>query len=372
MKKTIGIVTWVGGGNYGTSLQSYALNRKLDMLGYKAYQIVHIDTNSQLCVKRNLKILFISLGFWSLKQRVSLNRQSPLRRKLSRFEKESYRFKRIYSKHSLKKVVKDIDVFCCGSDQIWNTAYRFDDFMFLDFAKGKKRISYASSIGTEKFPEQHKNQVASLLDRFSHIAVRELSAVKILKDLLPAKDIVHVSDPTFLLERRDWSDMARVAEFEMPLPKMYMLCYFVGERVEYVQQLRDVIRKVGIKEVVNVTFQGKGFPLDGVSTYFDAGPREFVYLLEHAEFVCTDSFHATALSINFGKNFVVFRRFDDTDTESQNSRIYDILSHYSLMHRLYDTKSAEWSSCIDYSNVNEVLKEDRRLSVQYLLTAIEE
>ena len=34
MKKIV-LVTWVGNGNYGTSLQSFALHRKLEMLGYK-------------------------------------------------------------------------------------------------------------------------------------------------------------------------------------------------------------------------------------------------------------------------------------------------------------------------------------------------
>ena len=372
MKKTIGIVTWVGGGTYGTSLQSYALNRKLALSGYRTCQIVRIDIRHQPCLIRNLKTLLLSCGMWPWMQRISLCRQSPLRKKLFKFEKESYRFRRIYSKHSLEKAVREMDVFCSGSDQIWNTAYRFDEFMFLDFAQDKKRISYASSIGTNNFPEQHKNKVASLLDKFSHIGVRETSATKVLRDLLPAKDIVQVSDPTFLLDRSDWQDMARTAEIEIPLPQTYMLCYFVGEREEYIRQLRDVIMKTGIKDIIAVTFQEKEIPLKEVATYHNAGPREFVYLIEHAEWVCTDSFHATALSINFGKNFVDFRRFDDTATDSQNSRIYDLLSHYGLMQRLYDAQSTEWSSRINYSDVNKVLEEDRKFSTQYLLKAIEE
>ena len=370
--KKIGVVTWLGGGNYGTSLQSYALNHKLTMMGYKAYQIVRIDITHQAWLKRNLKTFLISLGLWTVKQHIFLNRLPLFRKKLFMFEKEAYRFKKIYSRRSLNKVIRCIDVFCCGSDQIWNTAYRFDGFMFLDFAKNKKRISYASSIGVKNIPEPHKEKVAALLSRFSHISVREISGVKALKELLPTKDIVSVLDPTFLLNKEEWSDMAHKAKLEFKLPQKYMFCYFVGDRPEYIQQLQDVISKTGNKNVIAVTFQNKKIALKNVFTYYDAGPREFVYLLEHADFVCTDSFHATAMSINFGKNFVEFLRFNDDDSNSQNSRIYDLLSHYGLRQRLYDIENTEWLSDIDYSKVNDKLAKDRFLSEEYLLKAIEE
>ena len=35
--KNIVLVTWIGGGNYGTSLQSFALHRKLELLGYNVF-----------------------------------------------------------------------------------------------------------------------------------------------------------------------------------------------------------------------------------------------------------------------------------------------------------------------------------------------
>ena len=369
--KKIGVVTWVGGGNYGTSLQSYALNRKLRILGYKSYQIVRIDTEHQTWLKNKLKILLISLGLWRLKQHILNCRQSLLKRKLFKFEEESYCFKLIYSKRTLNKAVNNIDVFCCGSDQIWNTSYCFDEFMFLDFAKNKKRISYASSIGIDKLPEQHKQRVAELLSRFSYISVREVQAIKILKEILPSKNIINVLDPTFLLNREEWSNMAHTAKLEFNLPDEYLLCYFVGDRSIYIQQLKDVILKIGIKNVIVVTFQEKNIDLKDAILYRDAGPREFVYLIEHAKFVCTDSFHATTMSIIFCKNFVEFLRFDDTDLSSQNSRIYNILTHYGLMRRLYNKESVAWLSDIDYSDVKRILNADKIFSEQYLVKAIE-
>ena len=37
--KVIGLVTWIGSGNYGTTLQSFALHEKLRLLGYDVFII---------------------------------------------------------------------------------------------------------------------------------------------------------------------------------------------------------------------------------------------------------------------------------------------------------------------------------------------
>ena len=37
--KVVGLVTWIGSGNYGTTLQSFALHEKLRLLGYDVFII---------------------------------------------------------------------------------------------------------------------------------------------------------------------------------------------------------------------------------------------------------------------------------------------------------------------------------------------
>lgn len=97
---------------------------------------------------------------------------------------------------------------------------------------------------------------------------------------------------------------------------------------------------------------------------------EFVKLIKESTFVCTDSFHATAISINLNKDFVEFMRFKDSDKVSQNSRIYDVLNHYQLMNRIYSDKTTEWSDSIDFKYSNMLLEEDRKYSLDYLVNAI--
>lgn len=60
MKKNIVLVTWIGNGNYGTSLQSFALHRKLEMLGYKVSFLQNFPNNFGL--KYKVKNILRKLG----------------------------------------------------------------------------------------------------------------------------------------------------------------------------------------------------------------------------------------------------------------------------------------------------------------------
>jgi hypothetical protein len=117
--------------------------------------------------------------------------------------------------------------------------------------------------------------------------------------------------------------------------------------------------------------ENRDFTYEGAFVYKDASPVEFIYLIQHASLVCTDSFHATALSINHSVPFVEFMRFKDDDSKSQNSRIYDLLEHYGLMDRIYDDNNLSWINNISYDRVQEILSDDRKFSIDYLINAIE-
>ena len=248
----------------------------------------------------------------------------------------------------------------------------FNPRMFLDFANDKKRVAYASSIGTNDVKEDYRESVKELLLKFNHIGVREKTAVTELSKLTGRNDIVQVLDPTFLLSPTDWNEMSKDAVFETEMPKNYILCYFIGNNTHYINQLRKVRNAFGNKNIVIIPAdENRDFTYEGAFVYKDASPVEFIYLIQHASLVCTDSFHATALSINHSVPFVEFMRFKDDDSKSQNSRIYDLLEHYGLMDRIYDDNNLSWTNNISYDRVQEILSDDRKFSIDYLINAIE-
>lgn len=372
--KNIVLVTWIGNGNYGTSLQSFALHRKLEMLGYKVRFLHNFPNNFGF--KYKIKNILSSLGIVTkkIKGAIRPQKQTLKQQKLADFISKNYNFyKPILSQKDLCELKASTDAFVTGSDQIWNTAFLFAPFYFLDFAGDSKRIAYASSIGLNDFPEQHKPIVKELLSKFSHIGLREQTAVGIVSKLLGRTDVVQVLDPTFLLNEAEWTEISDKATIEIKLPKKFIFCYLIGKNSCYKEQLGEVVAATGIKDVIIVpAAENADFLIEGATLYKDAGPLEFVKLIKESSFVCTDSFHATAISINLNKNFVEFMRFKDSDKVSQNSRIYDVLNHYQLMNRIYSERAKEWSYNIDFTSSNEQLEEDRKTSLDYLVKAIED
>lgn len=372
-KKNIAIVTWLGNGNYGTSLQSFALHKKLQVLGYNVCFLKYVQSsfNYKNFIKFVLSKIRIDSDNW--KSLIFRPLVSAKQAKLSRFISENYNIhKPINTKRELQKLLTETDVFVTGSDQIWNTKYHFDPFFFLEFAGNSKRIAYASSIGLQDFPEEHKAKLKTLLASFSHIGLRETTAVNAVSNLLKRDDVIQVLDPTFLLDSQEWTYVSASAMIECEVPPKFIFCYLIGNNEEYKDQLKKVMKYTGIKDVVIIpAAENMDFCVEGALVYHDAGPLEFIKLIKESLFVCTDSFHATALSLNFNKNFVEFMRFKDADNASQNSRIYDVLSHYDLMDRIYSDKTTEWSRNIDFTYSNKQLEEDRKKSLDYLVNAIE-
>lgn len=368
MSKNISIVTWLGYGNYGTSLQSYSLHRKLKDLGYNVNILSEYSYTGKSSISERISNLLRQIKFNTRLYYL----QSTKLQKLHKFQKEKYNRKFILTGTQFEDMLTHTDVFITGSDQIWNTEHNYLPFMFLDFARDVKRVAYASSIGTNNIPEKYRDKVKNHLAKFSKIGVREKTAVKIISELLDRNDITQVADPTFLLTPKDWEDVSQEAFFEKEMPSKYILCYFIGNRPEYAEYLKKIKHTYGVDNVLLIpSKETPNIHLNDVTIYNDAGPCEFVRLIKDASVVCTDSFHATALSMNFSKNFVVFKRFADSDTSSQNSRIYDLLNEFGLSTRIYAPDVKDWKNIIQYTEIQKAINEKRTSSLNFLINAIE-
>lgn len=368
--KEVVLLTWKGGGNYGSCLQSYALHKKLESIGYRV-QFISAGFNG-FGIKDKVKYIISCIGLLKVYRFFQWLKADLKSKKRIRFQKQTINEIELYSNSQLNKIVLQTDCFVTGSDQIWNTYHNYKPFNFLSFAGDTKRIAYASSIGTNRIKKECEEEVKNLLLKFSHIGVRENEAVRVLSELTGRTDIRQVIDPTFLLTPSEWNSILEKPVFEIEIPNNYILCYLIGNNQYYSKNLEDVKDKLGTKNIIIIpSAESPCFDLKGACVYNDAGPVEFLSLLSHAQYVCTDSFHATALSINFSVPFVEFMRFNDDDPNSQNSRIYDVLNHYGLMNYIYKSNSKEWQKPIDYARVQEILQMDRKDSEGFLIQSIE-
>lgn len=372
-QRRICLVTWIGGGNFGTALQSFSLHYYLQKVGYDVSFLGILPENKQVTFSSYLKIALEKIGLYRVKSFFGNRNVSLKRKKFNQFVSKYYSITNLRTNYQLNCYINHVDVFISGSDQIWNTFFRYDPKMFLNFVTGKRKVAYASSIGANGFKLECQNEVKQMLLDFFRIGVREREAINTISELTGRQDIVQVLDPTFLLSSKQWSVVISNSKIEFELPKLFIFCYLIGNNNSYKEHLLEVQRKTGIQSIIIVpSEENPMFNIDGAIVYSNAGPLEFVYLISRSSFVCTDSFHATALSINFQKNFVEFIRFKDGDIKSQNSRIYDVLTHYGLMNRIYSNQYKEWSLPIQYEDTISILEADRKKSEEFLLDAIEE
>lgn len=373
MKKRIQIVTWLGNGNFGTSLQSYALYHFLSVKGYDC-SILSSFNYKHFSLKGYFKMILSALGIMKIRERRKIKKATDSRKlmKLSEFFEHNIRQESVSNPWQYRNLLRNTDVFCVGSDQVWNAYFNFSPFNFLDFAGNVKRISYASSMGTKDFPEEYKETIKNLLLKFAHISLRETTGREAVSRLTGRNDIKTVLDPTFLLTAKDWNSVSEQSRMEISVPKNYMLVYLIGNNDNYPEQVRELQTKTGIENVIVIpAVENPNFEIKGSIVYRDAAVPEFVKLLKEAAWVCTDSFHATALSINIGKNFTEFLRFKDSDQGSQNSRIYDVLDTFMLQNRLYNEMQDLWSKPIDYKESHAILDHLRMDSTDWLINAIE-
>lgn len=94
------------------------------------------------------------------------------------------------------------------------------------------------------------------------------------------------------------------------------------------------------------------------------GPTEFLGLFKNARYVVTNSFHGTAFSINFNKDF-----FMELLPEEQkvNSRLTNILNVFNLRSRqIVDGENAYIDQPVNYEEVNKILKQEREKSLNCL------
>ena len=245
-----------------------------------------------------------------------------------------------------------------GSDQVWHNwshTSTESEYYYLEFIPREKRVCYAPSFGISQIPEADYEYHKKGLEGFNKLSCREQEGVNLIKQIIN-KDAQFVLDPTLLLNASQWRELEKKPDID--LPEKYLLTYFLGNITpEYEQAIRQTARNLPIVKLYNRLHPDLPGYIPEVN--------EFLYLFNHADFICTDSFHGTVFSINFGKNFIVFRR-SQTGAEDTFGRIESILASTNLTNHIYTPESNARPAEINYQEVNEKLNILRESSLKYL------
>lgn len=361
MHKKIAISTWYSNGNYGGTLQAYALQKTLERLGYKSEFINLIsDKNSiRYKIKRNMK----NLAIFVYKPKFYISRL-----KIFRFVNENLNISKPYYKYTDLEIEAEnkYSAAICGSDQIWaNVGGNIDELSYLTFISPKKRIAYAPSTGYNRIQNELKPKFKEYIDNIEFLSVREKQGAEFIEKITGNKAAV-VLDPSLLLEKKDWENYINTRKNYIKNEK-YIFCYFLGKNEEYMNYAKWLSRETGYKIIA---MQAKHMSLKGAKK-ITGDPFDFLNYIRDAQYVLTDSFHGVCFSINLEKQFGVFKRFKDDDPINQNARIFNLLEKVELENRVISINEKEKiKEKTDYAKVKMLLNKERKESLEYLTNAL--
>lgn len=378
--KKVGIVTsYYENYNFGGLLQAYALAKVIkDKFGICAEQIQYASYGEPNCQKEKYTLydLVYKAGILFF-ARINKKKIDTRKRATEKFMEEIPHSKEVYDYQSIQNCTRQYQTLICGGDQIWNVNNGIENLRIytLQFAdENIKKIAYAPSMAILEMNEEGKKCMEKGIAGLKAVSVREKESIEILKTITE-KRIEVVADPALLLTKKEWMKELRKPQIE----KKYVLCYMIGDNVRQRKVAEKVEKTLGLPmvtfpHVVSNAVRKCDLSYGDIRDY-TSGPREFVGLIQNAEIVITDSFHACVFSMIFETPFIVFERKKAGETGNMNSRIYDFLEEYHLEKQLVTEESAMLMKKIpeiDFTYAYKHWEKRREESLKYLENALKE
>lgn len=338
--------------NYGNAITNYALYKTVEKYG----SVIGVDAVSK-----------------------------RLQNKTEAFaDKYCRRSSKIFPGEAWEMVAEYCDTFLVGSDQVWNAQYasgsNWGTFFQLGFVgKDKRKISYASSFG-QRGLEPSGETMKKLYQEFTRISVREEFGINSCREKYQVS-AEQVLDPVFLLDREEygslvdrWIEEREAFGKSQPESESFIVAYLLDptvEKREFCEQLKE--KTGGTFKIIYLTDAHMALRdtsrhilrFENVKTEVEV--EEWLYYLQNAEYVITDSFHGTCFSVIFHKPFLTF-----VNRQTDRFKIFEDLSDIS--ERILQT--VDLRECdrifrqIDYGKVDKVLLEERERSLRWLAEAL--
>lgn len=332
----IGLVTIYKCYNFGSFYQAYGLQQYLEKLGHEV-EFLDLDTD--------------------------YNKHFRLRKQLNRDISRDYFSLRVINGYirdwKLYNIAKEetdqYDLIIIGSDELWNIHNR--SFTPLPEYYGinlpcDNVITYASCVGRARIDSFEKNP--NLLDgikRIKEVSVRDDSTESFVSALRPDRKATRVVDPSFL---GDWSLIEKPCKM-----KDFILVYtYDGEwgfSEENIQRTKEFAKKMELP-LVSV-----GFRNTWCDKWVAGSPRKFLGYLKNASYVVTDTFHGTAMSIQYQKEFISLGQGKD--------KVESLLKEFGLYSRLYTENNdfeTVFSRKSDFASANIIIQKRIKESKGYL------
>ena len=301
----IGILTFHFAYNYGAMLQTYALKQFLEKEGHDVVVVDYASEHMRRSYHLRLRSFLRPTNWGWMWRRGSLNKL------FESFCRVQFGSQGTTPDYAQAMSGLNLQALVVGSDQVWNDGItRFDEAYFLPLENGRT-IAYAASFGRSELSPWQRDVVRRRLPLFDRVSVREPDGVDAVKSVVDV-DVTDVLDPVFLLSQQEW-----LSAVDSPVASErngYILYYPSRKDPLLEKKVRALSEKENLP-VYGLDFFGVRKSVGEVLP--DVAPLDFVRLIRHAKYVCTQSFHATAFSVLMGTN-LVYMPYSDKETRASS------------------------------------------------------
>ncbi len=343
------IATFCTSSSYGSMLQALGLKKALSELGWDSFVIRSApETPPTLQAPRSLRQLQVfPFDILSLKNRKTVFRKG------AEFMREHLDVKEYPDYQRLLDHPPQADAYIAGSDQVWQPQ-KMDPMMFLDFVKGSKKLSYAASMGVTAADQAVMEKMKRYLADYDALSVREQECVDVLEGLVSLPVSVNI-DPSFFMTAQEW----RKYEKPYPVKEPYILLYSIYWAPEMKEQIVSLSKKTGLPVYTVRPRRSRAYADRSI---YDAGPAEFLWLIDNAEYTVTTSFHGAAFSAIFGKQF----------SAVSNPKAPSRIDHLLRVLEIPKTEIGALADAqpFDHDKINERIRQEREKGIRYLKEAL--
>lgn len=348
--------------NYGTQLQAFATQEKLkqyfddvEFIDYRRPDTYGINLLKTFTKGNPIKAIAIlpTIIKWKFV--------------FGNFQKNNLKISKnkYLSNDDLKKYKDTSDVYFTGSDQVWNTGWNNGilEPMYLNFIPDSKpRYSFAASFGINKLSKEEVKQSEKLIKKYKKITVREESGLTILKEQYKYNNCERILDPTLSLSAEFWRKYSTKRKIKKP----YILIYNLNRNKEFDKYAKELSEKTGYKlyrfctRFDQIFRNGKSLLIPEI---FD-----FITLVDNAEFVVTDSFHATAFSMNLNTRPICLY---PNNYFGRLSEFLKLVNSEDVCHPKDYNDFSIINKKVDFNKVNTILDNERTKIDDFLQEIVE-
>ncbi len=257
------------------------------------------------------------------------------------------------------------DAYCTGSDQVWNSSWNLGILpcLYLDFIPDDcYKFSFGASFGKKHLSKNEVENTKKYINAYNRLSVRESSGKEILESQYGMSNVVHIVDPTLCVTGDFWRKFAP----KRKVKEDYILIYNLNRSKEFDKYATKLAQKTGLK-LVRFCTRYDQFYRPGKSILVPE-VFDFINLIDNAKYVLTDSFHATAFSLNLNTEPICVYPNEFGGRLESILVLTNTLQRHISDYNDFDVINRH----VNFDEVNRILDEERLKANNYIDIVIKE